>query len=52
MRGTGIAAGIVLIVYGLIVADILTHPAGTQAAGNVISGVSRPAINGLLGVPS
>lgn len=52
MRGTGIAATVVLVIYGLIVADILTHPAGTQAAGNALSGVGRPAINGLLGVPS
>ena len=38
-----------LVVGGIIVADILIHPAGTQAAANGISTVSKPAISGLLG---
>ena len=38
-----------LVVAGIIVADILIHPAGTQAAANGIATVSKPAIGGLLG---
>jgi hypothetical protein len=38
-----------LVVGGIIVADILTHPAGTAAATKGIAGVTNPAIQGLLG---
>lgn len=38
-----------LVVGGFIVADILIHPAGTQAASQGIAGVSTPVIHGLLG---
>lgn len=38
-----------LVVGGLIVADILIHPAGTQAASQGIVGIETPAIHGLLG---
>jgi len=38
-----------LVVGGIIVADILTHPAGTAAASKGISGITTPAISGLLG---
>jgi hypothetical protein len=37
------------VVAGLIVADILLHPAGTQAASQGISGIETPVIHGLLG---
>ena len=39
-----------LIVGGIIVADILTHPPGTTAAGNAIIGFQKTAGNQLLGV--
>jgi uncharacterized membrane protein len=38
-----------LVVGGLIVADVLLHPAGTKAASSGIAGITNPAINGLLG---
>jgi hypothetical protein len=44
-----IAAIASLVVIGVIVADILTHPAGTNAASAGIIGIERPALNALLG---
>lgn len=41
-----------LVVGGLIVADILIHPAGTNAASSGIVGVEKPVIHGLLGSSS
>lgn len=38
-----------LVVGGLIVADVLIHPAGTAAASRGIAGITNPAIRGLLG---
>lgn len=38
-----------LIVWGVIIADIWTHPAGTQAASAGAQGVEKPLISGLLG---
>lgn len=52
MRGSAIAAGITLLITGIIIADILTHPTGTQAAGNAVATVAKPSYNALLGVAS
>lgn len=41
-----------LVVGGIIVADILIHPAGTAAASNGLIGILTPSINGLLGSPT
>lgn len=38
-----------LIVGGLIVADILIHPQGTQAASQGFAGIETPLVHGLLG---
>ncbi len=38
-----------LVVGGVIVADILIHPAGTKIAATGINRVESPAIAGLLG---
>lgn len=38
-----------LVVGGIIVADILIHPAGTQAATNGLASITTPAQNALLG---
>jgi hypothetical protein len=38
-----------LVVGGIIVADILTHPVGTAAASKGVAGITNPAIQGLLG---
>lgn len=39
-----------LVVTGIIVADILIHPAGTTAASQGIRGLEVPAFKSLLGV--
>jgi len=44
-----IAAITSLVIIGVIVADILTHPAGVNAASSGITGIERPALNALLG---
>lgn len=41
-----------LIVIGLMVADIWTHPQGTQAASQGFQGIETPVIHGLLGSTS
>ena len=38
-----------LVIVGVIVADILTHPAGTAAASAGITGIEQPALSALLG---
>jgi len=40
---------VALVIGGLIVADVLIHPAGTAAASHGIAGITGPAITGLLG---
>ena len=41
-----------LIVIGVIIADVLIHPAGTAAASQGAVGVETPALNALLGTTS
>ena len=38
-----------LVVGGIIIADVLIHPAGTKAAATGFRHASTPAIRGLLG---
>ena len=38
-----------LVVGGIIIADVLIHPAGTRAAATGFRSASQPAISGLLG---
>lgn len=38
-----------LIVVGVIIADLLIHPAGTTAAGNAINTLAKTSVSGLLG---
>lgn len=52
MRPTTIMGVIGLVIVGIIVADFLTHPAGTTAAGNAIVSIAKPTENALLGVSS
>ncbi len=40
---------VVLVIGGIIVADIIIHPTGTRAAAGGISGIENPAFNALLG---
>ena len=41
-----------LVVIGVIIADVLIHPAGTAAASAGVTGVEKPALNALLGTGS
>lgn len=52
MRGSAIGSAIALIITGIIIADVLTHPAGTQAAASGIATVAKPTYNALLGQAS
>lgn len=38
-----------LIVGGIMLADILTHPAGVNAAGSSLVGVLKPSFQAMLG---
>jgi len=44
-----IASITALVVIGVIIADILTHPSGTKAASAGITGIETPALSALLG---
>jgi hypothetical protein len=50
MRVSGFWSAIGLVITGLIVADLITHPTGTQAGFNGITGLSKNTGNQLLGV--
>jgi hypothetical protein len=41
MRVTGFWAAVGAVIFGLIVADIWTHPAGTKAAGSEIVSLEK-----------
>lgn len=47
--GAKLAAGFALVVSGVIIADILIHPQGTQAAANGIAAILTPTYGALLG---
>lgn len=47
--GAKLAAAFALVVTGVIIADILIHPAGTTAAANGVAGILNPTYNALLG---
>lgn len=52
MRVTsGLSLG-ALVVFGIIIADFLSNPQGTTAAGNAIVSAEKPTFNALLGKPS
>lgn len=40
------------VIFGVIIADILIHPVGTQAAANGIATIAKPTYNALLGQTS
>jgi hypothetical protein len=52
MRFTGFFGLLLFGVTGVIIADLLIHPAGTQAAANGIVGIEKPGLNALLGKTS
>jgi hypothetical protein len=49
MRVTGIWGAIGLAIGGFMLADILTHPAGTKAAGTSISSLWKTTAQGASG---
>lgn len=52
MRPTTLIGLAGLVVVGVIIADFLIHPTGTQAAANGIVGIEKPSFNALLGSTS
>lgn len=40
-----------LVVFGVIIADVLIHPAGTAAAATGVANVLKPTYSALLGTP-
>jgi hypothetical protein len=52
VRVTSAIAAVGLVIYGVIFADILTHPDGTKAAANGIVSIEKPGFNALLGSTS
>lgn len=49
MRGTAIGFVAALIVGGWMLGDLLAHPAGTQAAGNVVTTLWKTSAQGVAG---
>jgi hypothetical protein len=49
LRVTGFWALTGAIVFGLIIADLWTHPAGTSAAGTVVTDLEKNTGNQLIG---
>ena len=52
LRVTGFWALTGAVVFGLIIADIWTHPAGTKAAGTTVVSLEKNTGNQLLGTPA
>ena len=52
MRVSGFWSAVGLVIVGLIVADLVLHPTGTKAAGNVITTLSTNTGNQLIGTPA
>lgn len=48
-RGTGVTGVVLAVIFGLIVADLLTHPKGTATAGASIVSLEKNTGNQLLG---
>lgn len=44
-----IASITALVIVGVIIADVLTHPQGVAAASQGFTGVEKPALSALLG---
>lgn len=50
LRVTGFWALTGAVVFGLIIADIWTHPSGTTAAGTAVNTLEKQTGNQLIGV--
>lgn len=51
-RPTNLFAFLTLGVLGIMLADLVTHPSGTNSVSNGIVAIEKPGINGLLGKSS
>jgi hypothetical protein len=49
MRVTGFWTAVGAAIGGFMLADVLTHPAGTRAAGGVITSLWKTSAKGLTG---
>ncbi len=49
--GATIGAAFAAVVAGVVLADVLIHPAGTKAAADGVSSILRPTYSALLGTP-
>ena len=49
MRVTGFWGAVGAAIGGFMLADVLTHPAGTKAAGSTISGLWKTSAQGISG---
>lgn len=52
MRPTTVIGVVSLVIIGVIIADVLIHPSGTQQAANGIVSIEKPGLNALLGSTS
>lgn len=52
MRPTTVIGVVSLGLIGVIIADVLIHPSGTQAAANGIVAIEKPGLNAMLGTTS
>lgn len=49
MRFTSVAGIVVLVVLGVMAANLEAHPVGATAAANGIVNIEKPGLNALLG---
>lgn len=47
--GSRIFGVVTLVIFGVVAADVLIHPAGTAAAGKAAADLWKPVGNSLLG---
>lgn len=52
MRPTTVIGVVSLGLIGVIIADVLIHPSGTQAAANGLVAIEKPGLNAMLGSTS
>jgi hypothetical protein len=52
MKVTGFWAAVGAVIFGVIIADLVTHPAGTATLANAATTTEKVSVNGLLGKTS
>jgi hypothetical protein len=52
MRVTGLWSAIGAVIFGVILADFVTHPSGTSTLTNSAVSAEKVSVNGLLGQTS